>query len=369
MRVVLFLVLLAWSALASAQTQTTRYVTTTCANNGDGTAETCAAGAGLAGAYTTLANAITDGVADFADLVSANRWLDIRVGGSTADTSSPNVSGFTTDSTRYVKISAQGSDRHLGIWDTGKYRIANDYGIAINDANVWIDGLQFHVGDSDDNNLLGIDIQTDNANITISNSIFKANHTSCSSFCNGLKAIQVHVDHDGNVYVYNNIMIMPAFSGRNSYGITSTNFATGKMYAYNNTITAKYAIQDGYDDINAKNNIMVGSSACFVNNSNVETTSVGASTNYNSVSCATAVGANSRTSQTFTFVATGSDDYHLSSGDAGAKDFGTDLSADGSLAFSTDIDGATRSGTWDIGADEYTVTTNPFSVLNAMGEL
>jgi hypothetical protein len=64
------------------------------------------------------------------------------------------------------------------------------------------------------------------------------------------------------------------------------------------------------------------------------------------------VGSNCRASQTFTFEDAGSDDYHLASGDSGAKDFGTDLSADGTYAFDDDIDRVTRSGTWDIGFDE-----------------
>jgi hypothetical protein len=59
-------------------------------------------------------------------------------------------------------------------------------------------------------------------------------------------------------------------------------------------------------------------------------------------------------SKAVTFENEGSDNFHLASGDTAAKDQGTDLSADAALAFSDDVDGATRSGTWDIGADEYT---------------
>lgn len=47
------------------------------------------------------------------------------------------------------------------------------------------------------------------------------------------------------------------------------------------------------------------------------------------------------------------DDYHLASGDDGDYE-GTDLSADGQYAFSTDMEGDTRSD-WDAGADEYVV--------------
>ena len=48
-----------------------------------------------------------------------------------------------------------------------------------------------------------------------------------------------------------------------------------------------------------------------------------------------------------------SDGYHLSASDTVAKDQGNDLSADPYYAFDDDIDGGTRSGSWDIGCDEY----------------
>lgn len=65
-------------------------------------------------------------------------------------------------------------------------------------------------------------------------------------------------------------------------------------------------------------------------------------------------GAGNRISQTFTFVDTATDDYHLGSSDAGAKDYGTDLSG----TFDDDIDGETRTSTWDIGADEYVAVSD-----------
>ena len=68
-----------------------------------------------------------------------------------------------------------------------------------------------------------------------------------------------------------------------------------------------------------------------------------ASSNNNASSDDTAPGTSSRINQTFTFVASGSDNYHLTSGDAGARTYGADLSADGVFAFDDDIDGDTRS--------------------------
>jgi hypothetical protein len=78
-----------------------------------------------------------------------------------------------------------------------------------------------------------------------------------------------------------------------------------------------------------------------------------AASDYNASDLASdAPGANSRNAQTFTFVDEGADDLHLAGTDGGAQNFGTDLSGDSAFPFSTDFDGETRAGSWDIGADE-----------------
>lgn len=87
-----------------------------------------------------------------------------------------------------------------------------------------------------------------------------------------------------------------------------------------------------------------------------------ASTN-NASSDATAPGGSARTNQTFTFQNAAADDYHLDITDAGARDFGADLSADGNFAFDDDIDYRLRVGawSWDIGADEY---FSPYPIIS-----
>ncbi len=58
-------------------------------------------------------------------------------------------------------------------------------------------------------------------------------------------------------------------------------------------------------------------------------------------------------------MASGSDDYHLAAGDAGAKDYGTDLSGDSFFPFDDDIDGDLFD-TWDIGFDENSVAAGGY---------
>jgi hypothetical protein len=54
-----------------------------------------------------------------------------------------------------------------------------------------------------------------------------------------------------------------------------------------------------------------------------------------------------------TYVNAAGDDFHLDAADSVCIDQGTDLSADAAYAFDDDIDKVTRTGTWDIGFDEY----------------
>lgn len=76
---------------------------------------------------------------------------------------------------------------------------------------------------------------------------------------------------------------------------------------------------------------------------------------------ATAAGTGSRINQTFTFVNAGADDYNLALNDAGARNFGQDLSAHSVFPFDDDIRWQTRPGesVWDIGASEYVPDSGP----------
>ena len=78
------------------------------------------------------------------------------------------------------------------------------------------------------------------------------------------------------------------------------------------------------------------------------------STNNGSNVAGDSPGTNPRNSVTPMFSAAPTD-LHLSSGDTAWTDQGANLSADAGFAFSTDGDGVTRTGTWDIGADEVVV--------------
>lgn len=89
-------------------------------------------------------------------------------------------------------------------------------------------------------------------------------------------------------------------------------------------------------------------------NTNAYVGTFAAGTDYNATDGTDNIGqgTHNRISQAFSFLDEASSDFHLMETDDGAKDHGDDLSDDPDLPFSTDIDSNTRTGSWDIGADE-----------------
>jgi hypothetical protein len=100
---------------------------------------------------------------------------------------------------------------------------------------------------------------------------------------------------------------------------------------------------------------------CLGDNNTVNDFSGSPAGNNNASSDGTATGTGSRTNQTFTFINAAGNDFHLSINDAGAREYGADLSADGVFAFDDDIDGRVRAWTWDIGFDEY---FSPYPIMS-----
>jgi hypothetical protein len=118
----------------------------------------------------------------------------------------------------------------------------------------------------------------------------------------------------------------------------NTSSGTGGFY----NCTSIDAGGNGFDyaggTIVAKNCLSTGSGTA-----DMEAGTYAAATTNNATGDASAVGTSPRINQTFTFVNTGADNYHLTSTDAGARTFGADLSADAFFAFDDDIDGNLRS--------------------------
>lgn len=323
----------------------TIYVNTNSTAGGDGTTNNTS---GATRAYASLLEAITNHSSK--NLVSVGKSLKIICSGTNYDTiaSQTDFSGYTTSSTNSILITTDSNvsnSRHVGLWSDSIYRLRVNYNyFNINNNNVVVDGLQILVGSVDDNGHKGIQLSASADNITVSSCIIKFNRSAQTSYGNVSVGIYGNVDATGNRYYYNNIIYDFINNGNTSgAGIETVNHTSGKTYVYNNTVAdSYYGIKDGYSDIVAKNNIVQGCTFDYSGSFD------GASANNISLD-ATSPNVSFR-SKTVIFVNAGAEDYHLSASDTEAKDTGADLSAE---FFVKDIDGVARTGTWDIGADEY----------------
>jgi hypothetical protein len=157
----------------------------------------------------------------------------------------------------------------------------------------------------------------------------------------------------GTVNIYNNILFRNSdhHGSADNKAIELSSNITANVY--NNTIDTGAAngvygvgISGGSTNQLLKNNI-VGPNTSY---RTCYSGTFSSSSDYNTSSDTTSTdGAHDQEQVNVTYANSSSQDFHLASSDTIAKNAGVDLSG----TFTTDIDGETRSGTWDIGADEY----------------
>ncbi len=277
------------------------------------------------------------------DLVTLNE-IAVAECYSMSDTAPVEVNGFTTDAAHYVEIRTPTSERHNGKWDATKYNltVVDSDALKLSDDHVRVFGLQIRVSSTlYGRNGITINFPSAGAEFQIAYNIIDGQKSTLTS-----SGIATSSTGNEVVKIWNNI-IYDFNKGWNG-GIEIPGCAVGS-YAYNNTtVGCQYGLKVSTTNIEVKNHLSAG------NNRTAYTGTYSAASDYNASDDTTSTGgAHDRTSQTFTFVDATNRDLHLASTDAGARDFGTDLSADPNLSFTTDIDGETRTAPWDIGADEY----------------
>ena len=258
------------------------------------------------------------------------------------DTTKVGISGWTTDATRYIRVYTPASERHAGVFTTSKYYLDTSGGHVIDlfdgDDDVKFEGIQIrHTQTASAAAQRGL--LSRGGNTTISESIVLA---VLSGTANPQAAIERNSGGDGslkcrNVIIYDWINGTSAFAGFLCVAgtmfmdsCTAQNCYVG-FYHFGGTVFARNDLaQNCTDGFN-------GTFTTANNNcSDIASDAPGTSPQTGSVS----------------FVDAANDNFHLASGDTVAKDNGADLSGDANNPFSIDIDGVTRSGSWDIGADE-----------------
>jgi len=274
-----------------------------------------------------------------------NAVAKCRSTGGTADTAPVTIDGWTTDADNYIKIWCDPTEsyRHLGVWSDSKYRltVGAETAIANYENYVRVQYLQLSV------NGAGLCIRcynTASSDIRISHCLGKNIGTLGNGFF-FYTSVDTNAVTLWNCIAYDfqyGICVNSASAVVTAYNCTTHDCANG-YYQAAGSLTLWNCLGDHGGNLN---------SFPFSG-------SYGAASDYNASSRSVATdGDHDRVSQTFTFL--GAADFHLAENDGGARDYG--VSDPGGGLFSDDIDGQTRTGTWDIGADEYMSSSTPLEV-------
>jgi hypothetical protein len=261
------------------------------------------------------------------------------------DTTAIDINGWTTDATRYIRVTVPTAERHDGKRNTSKYRIVGvaDFAVGllqINEDYVRCEGLALRNTSTVD--AAGIRVNGATTDIIFSDCIVydcgtngsgfflqtpsKVTLLNCVSMNNGGSGIQVGSGGATVAYAYNCTSV--------------NNVKAGFTVAAFRTLHSKncYAGGNTLDDFETPTDATHNKTTCHSEDATGNTTTA----------FSTSSGAY------FTNVTAGSEDVHIGASSA-LKDVGTDLSGDSQWVHpggNVDIDGQARS-TWDIGADEY----------------
>jgi hypothetical protein len=342
----LFVSLTAWCA------DTTLYVNTaSTAGTQDCTTNT--AGNSGTAACATLSQAESIIPSDITTGGSQGVWT-IICEGSAADTTPVVFSGVTTSATYYIVVTASSGatyGRHQGVWNTGKYRlsVADSTAIDIRASFIRIDGLQISKTSATANAKNGIEILNSLAvgsDIRLSNLIIR--HSSDNYRQTGIRIDSANA----NVFIWN--IIDYGHPGVDNGYDSSIEIESGTASIYSSTLIGGYNAINRYGGtVTVKNTYGSESSSSTVYFGTMTLTNC-ASSDDSGTSGLTNIALNTTN---FTNVTAGSEDFRLPVGSA-LIGVGTDTSGESApLNFTTDITGATRTTTWDVGADEYVSAT------------
>jgi len=309
----------------------TRFVNTASTSGGDGTTNNTT---GATRAYASLNEAET---AEATDLVSAGDSIEFVCTGTAADTSTTLFStGWVTSSTSTVTVRPNATDLNTtGIYDTSKYRIETSAGYVINIrmispcSHAEIKNIQSKVGGSQ---AICISVKGGSGSYLVYG-CFVFDGAGAST--RGIEFGAVGTDF---VIVNNVAYDFP------SRGISNTTYSgSGSRAIYNNTVDGcgvGLRWQSGSATPRAFNNLLT--------NNTTDYASIGGVTTDNNVTSDGTGPDAGHINKTITYVNAAGKDFQTS--DADIVGLGTDLSADATFPFSTDILGVARGGSWDIGA-------------------
>lgn len=282
------------------------------------------------------------------DLTAADEIRQAECFGFLDNTATVTVDGWTTDATRYIRIYATAGAQATMPYTSSGYRLertaSSDTFINAEDY-LRVEGLTFKATNNGGSNSWAC-YNTNNAgDVRYTNCVVQVPLNSATA--GGV--VCRHAGTGGKVSFINCVAYTTGTPGAGGgLAAFSKTSDTSTLVAYNCLAYRCLLAFNGNSSTGLFKNCIydaagVTPSAVFSN--------ADSACDYNASTEAGTPGTHSRSSQTFTFVDAAGGDFHLDGADGGALGFGTDLSADATYPFSTDFDGETISGAWNIGPD------------------
>jgi hypothetical protein len=292
------------------------------------------------------------------DYVTGDKYGTWEITGNFTDTTAVTVDGSTTNSTHWIEIRTTSTTFHGGKWDTGKYllQVSDANALTMSQEFLVVDGLQVEVTNPSANYRVVAYFQdlASNTRVTMRHCILKA--TGGSTYRD--RAVFHETGSTTRpVYMYNCVVWNVSTTVAHAANSCLYFNGGGGMYIWSCTFSG------GYNSAYYVGGTIYAVDNIFVNAANT-VAGTWTSPDYNSSDKGTTTGgAHDRTSQTFAFTNAAAGDFHLTALDGGAKGYG--VADPGSGEFDDDIDRVARTGTWDIGADQY-VAAGGTTILRQM---
>ena len=275
------------------------------------------------------------------DLVSDGNWMHVycRASSGTADTTAIDIDGWTTGASNYIKIEAASTDRAGTTWSTSDYRysITDAPAMMVREDYIWFDGLQIEMTGLSAGRYFFQNVVRSSGWIKISNCVLKGDGSAYRH--------QLYTESTGtftDIIMWNTLMYNWG-SESSAYflvkaGATATLYnctfiGNGATYTYRNdggTLTMNNCYGGGAATADYFGTITKTTCAASDTSADIDNIAIN-TTNFTDVTI------------------DGGEDWSLPAG-SGLIGVGTDdVYADAA----TDINGETRTSTWDAGADEY----------------
>ena len=312
---------------------------------------------GINGAVDNFANLTTP-----KDLVADNQVWSIACYADAAETVGMAFYDIGTGPANFIRVftpqfpyEVGASQRHDGKWNDSAFRITKQpnadwrYQMSLQVGYIRVEGLQFLNQPGAFQGSYSLHVLWSNpGDMRISENIFRGLPTADVHYMAAIVIADPSTTNYNSVRVFNNVVADFKFSGGTSDQHAIRVEQPVESFFYNNTL---YHSAYGFSGSFA-NSILLNNLAILCDDGFASSSGYRAESDWNLSDLTGDAPGPHALAGVPSFVAPTVVDLHLDPADTVAADAGVNLSQDPTALFDTDIDGQTRTGPWDLGADE-----------------